>query len=141
VSSANSTGDERDRPPAETPRSEWIVAVFSLLLVLGAIGYLVYDTLTSPRLPADIRVSADTVIDGQGNYIVRFAARNVGGSTGASVLIAGELHPATNDSSIERSTATLRFIPGNSTRRGGLFFTHDPRTYRLVLRAEGFSAP
>ena len=31
--------------------------------------------------------------------------------------------------------------PGHSARQGGLFFTRDPRTGHLSLRARGYSAP
>ena len=37
--------------------------------------------------------------------------------------------------------ARIDYVPGHSVRQGGLFFTRDPRTGHLSLRARGYSAP
>jgi len=133
---------EQTRPPA----SEWIIAGISLALVLGAIAFLAYDAMHSPAMPPDVRVSVDSVVRGPANYVARFTARNLGGATAANVEITGELFPdsgatAASSPSLERSTAVIRYIPANSRRSGGLFFTRDPRRFRFVLRAEGFTSP
>ena len=36
---------------------------------------------------------------------------------------------------------TLDYLPQDSERRGGLFFTEDPAAYELVLRAQGYAEP
>jgi uncharacterized protein (TIGR02588 family) len=33
------------------------------------------------------------------------------------------------------------YVPGHSVRQGGLFFTRDPRSGHLSVRARGYSAP
>ena len=41
----------------------------------------------------------------------------------------------------ETSRVVFDYVPGHSVRQGGLFFTRDPRTGHLTLRARGYSAP
>ena len=125
----------------ETQASEWVVAGASTLLVLTAIGFLVYDAVTAPPTPADIRVAVDSVIAGQASYIAHFTAHNVGGRTGAGVQVSGELRSASEAAAVERSEARLDFVPAGSRRQGGLYFSHDPRRYRVVVHAEGYGTP
>ena len=123
------------------PRSEWVVAGVSAIITLGAIAFLIYDAVSSPKTPANVRVAVDSVVAAQANFTAHFTAHNVGGATGANVLVAGELRSPTDSAMIERSTVELKFVPARSQRSGGLFFTHDPRRYRLQVRAEGYDAP
>ncbi len=39
----------------------------------------------------------------------------------------------------QTSEVTLDYVPATSHRRGGLFFTEDPRRYPLSIREEGYS--
>lgn len=41
----------------------------------------------------------------------------------------------------EISTATLDYVAGNATAKGGLLFAHDPRRRRLQVRALGYQTP
>ena len=120
-------------------RWEWVAAAVSTVLVLGVVGYLLYDAVARPRTPPSLRVSADTVLQADGLWLVEFRATNAGHETAAAVKIEGELMQA--DSSVESSEAVLDYVPGRSVRHGGLFFLHDPRAYRLELRAHGYQEP
>lgn len=120
-------------------RWEWVAAAVSTLLVLAVVGYLLYDAVARPRTPPSLRVAADTVLQADGLWLVRFRAANHGHQTAAAVTVEGELTRA--DSSVETSEAVLDYVPGRSERYGGLFFRHDPRAYRLELRALGYQEP
>ena len=120
-------------------RWEWVAAAVSTALVLGVVGYLLYDAVARPRTPPSLRVAADTVLQADGLWLVEFRATNAGHETAAAVKIEGELMQA--DSSVESSEAVLDYVPGRSVRHGGLFFRHDPRAYRLELRAHGYQEP
>jgi uncharacterized protein (TIGR02588 family) len=120
-------------------RWEWVAAAVSTALVLAVVGYLLYDAVARPRTPPSIRVAADTVLQSGGLWLVEFRATNGGHETAAAVKIEGELMQA--DSSVESSEAVLDYVPGRSVRHGGLFFRHDPRAYRLELRAHGYQEP
>ena len=43
--------------------------------------------------------------------------------------------------SVETSDTTIEYVPPHSERKGGLFFTSDPRQHELRLRAKGFEQP
>lgn len=120
-------------------RWEWVAAAVSTLLVLGVVGYLLYDAVARPRTPPAVTVQADTVLKAGGLWLVRFRARNDGHETAAAVKIEGELMEG--DRAVEASEALLDYVPGESVRHGGLFFRADPRAYRLELRAHGYQEP
>jgi uncharacterized protein (TIGR02588 family) len=120
-------------------RWEWVAAAVSTLLVLFVIGTMLYDALARPQTPPSVRVQADTVLQADGLWLVRFRARNHGHETAAAVKVQGELMRGAQ--SVETSEAVLDYVPGRSVRHGGLFFRHDPRTFRLELRALGYQEP
>ena len=51
----------------------------------------------------------------------------------------GELREGTE--SVETSNTTIEYVPAHSERKGGLFFTSDPRQYVLRLQAKGYEKP
>ncbi len=118
---------------------EWVVAGISTALVVALIAYLVYLGVTAPGTPPQVTVTRETVTAMDGGFVVTFTAHNAGGATAASVQVDGELRADT--ATIEKRSATLRFVPAGATRHGGLFFTHDPRSYRLELSANGYDRP
>lgn len=120
-------------------RWEWPAAVVSTLLVLGVVGYLLYDAVARPQTPPAVTVQADSVLKAGGQWLVRFRAENRGHATAADVKVRGELMEGLR--AVESSEAVLDYVPGESVRHGGLFFRADPRAYRLELRALGYQEP
>jgi uncharacterized protein (TIGR02588 family) len=118
---------------------EWIVAAIGVLLVGGAIAYLVYHSMTRGQTPPDIRAVAERVLELDHGYVVQFRVRNEGGSAAAQVTIEGELVGA--DGTTERAEAVLDYLPPRSDRTGGLLFRSDPRQGELRLRATGYAKP
>jgi uncharacterized protein (TIGR02588 family) len=72
-------------------------------------------------------------------YVVTFRATNQGDVTAADLMVEGEL--LSGAEIVERSSAALSYVPPRSQRLGGLFFTRDPRTLDLKLRATGYEQP
>ena len=68
-----------------------------------------------------------------------FQAQNAGGAAAAQVRIEGTL--SAGGQAPETSSVILDYIPGHSAREGGLFFTQDPQSGNLTLRALGFTKP
>lgn len=139
---ASAKGGEGATPPhaPEISRLEWAAAALGLLLVLAAAGYLVYEGVSAPDGPPDVTVRADTIVPVHGGWLVRFTARNEGGSTAAGATIQGVL---TDDGAreVEREHTVIDYLPRGSARRGGLVFRADPRRDRLELRLTAFEAP
>lgn len=130
--------DGKDKGGA-TPLAEWLVAALGLLLVLGALAFLGFRALRSGDAPPDVSVHPQDISKVQAGYRVQFRARNQGDTTAEGVVVEGTL--SEGDKVIERSEATVHFVPVRSEREGGLFFKKDPRAFRLELRALGYVKP
>lgn len=131
-------GGERD-PHEPISALEWAVAALGLLLVLGAVAIVVEDALRNGIRGPVVAVQADSVLAMPGGgYRLHFTARNGGRGTAAELVVTGVLRDGAGE---ETSQATVDYLPARSTRRGGLFFTRDPRTAALQLRAEGYREP
>jgi uncharacterized protein (TIGR02588 family) len=122
-----------------TSKAEWIVAAVSAALVLGVLGFLIYDGVRHPATPPDVTIEVDSIQQAGAGYLVLFRARNRGRSTAAEVLVRGELQADTG--AVETSETLLDYVPGGGDQQGGLYFAHDPRQLRLRLRAHGFREP
>lgn len=133
-------GRQRDRDVRRTPLVEWIVATLGALLVLGAIGFLIYHAVGRDESPPDVRLVAAEIREQRNGYVVRFRALNEGGSAAANLTIAGELSAA-DGAAVEWSTTRIDYLPARSEHEGGLFFTRDPRLFTLRLRPEGYQDP
>jgi uncharacterized protein (TIGR02588 family) len=70
---------------------------------------------------------------------MRIRARNLSAASVAQVEIEGVLKQ--DDKVIEAAHTTFDYVPGKSIRRGGLFFTQDPRVFEIKLRALGYAEP
>jgi uncharacterized protein (TIGR02588 family) len=122
-----------------TPIAEWITATIGTILFAAVVLIIVRHALAGPDAPPDIRVEVGAITGGPGNYQVSFVARNLTGTTAATVQIHGELRAG--DRLVESADAQLGAVPAHSRARGGLFFTHDPRAATLAIRATGYERP
>lgn len=135
--------EQRATPPIRgapnTPLAEWVVAGLSAVLVLGVVGFLIYDGVRSPGTPPDVTIEVDSIQAAGPGYLVLFRARNSGRSTAADVAVEGELQA--DSGRVESSETTLDYVPAGGIQRGGLYFEHDPRRFRLRVRAKGYRDP
>ena len=127
------------QPRHAVPLLEWMVAGLGIVLVGGAIAFLLYHSSTRGQTPPDIRAVAKRVLELDHGYVVQFRVLNDGGSAAAQVTIEGEL--VGPDGATERGEAVLDYLPPRSDREGGLLFTRDPRGGELRLRATGYARP
>ena len=137
--SAAPVGAKDRQPTPAIPLLEWIIAGLGVLLVGGAIAFLVYHSVIRGRTPPDIRAVAERVLDLEHGYVVQFRARNEGGSAAAQVTIEGAL--VAPDGTTERAETVLDYLPPRSEGEGALLFTVDPRRGELHLRATGYAKP
>ena len=137
---SEASGEAKDRRARKAvPLLEWIVAGVGVLLVGGAIAFLVYHSTMRGRTPPDIRVDAEQVLELAHGYVVQFRALNEGGSAAAQVTIEGEL--VGPDGATEHGETVLDYLPPRSDRAGALLFGSDPRQGELRLRATGYAKP
>ena len=138
LTEARSTSQKQQEKDA-IPIWEWIVAGVGLVLVASVIGFLIYEAFTGKRLPPDVKLSVDSVVQTGNGYLVKVTAVNEGGQTAEGVSIEGELRTGTE--SLERSRTTIDYLPPRSEKRAGLFFTRDPRKFELHVRPLGYEEP
>ena len=129
---------ERGRSGGTSP-IEWVVAAASALLVLGAVGYLLYEALAEPPTPPAVEVTVEAVRAVGDGYLVEFEAQNRGRTTAAGLVVEGTLRRGAE--TVETASVTLDYVPAEGSRRGGLYFTEDPRAYALALRPTGYGRP
>lgn len=120
-------------------RLEAAAACVGALLALGTIGIIVWDGITHADRPALITLRAEAVHAHESGYVVEIVALNSGDETAAGLLVEGSLRQGSEI--IETSEMTLDYVARWSQRRGALYFSEDPRSYQLDLRAKGYAEP
>ena len=129
--------EQGDGPPP--PLWEWVVAGVGLVLVLAVLGYLVLDAVRAPDTPPAPELQVLGVEAQGGRFLVRFRAHNRGSRTAEQLKVVGTL--AQGGRTLEEADTQLDFLPGGSSREGGLFFQADPRTLQLDLQARSYLRP
>ena len=122
---------------ARTPALEWIAAALGLVALLFVFAVIGREAMLAEatQLPA-IEVRVQRILPVPGGFVVEFEAANRSNGTAAAVGIEGVL-----GDDVETSTATLDYVAGNASAKGGLFFKQDPRALPLEVRAMGFQTP
>jgi uncharacterized protein (TIGR02588 family) len=133
------SASEKQQQENAIPVWEWIVAAIGLVLVASVIGFLLYEVIAGSRLPPDVKLSVDSVVQIRNGFLAKITAVNEGGITAEGVDIEGELKRGTE--TIERSRTTIDYLPPRSEKKAGLFFTQDPRQLDLQVRSFGYEEP
>lgn len=123
----------------ETPFLEWVFAVIGLLLVVGVVGFLIYEISTDEGKPPDLNVKIEQIIPNEKGFLVKFALENTGDETAADVTVEGEIKKG--NESLEKGDVTIDYVPSHSEKKGGMFFAEDPRQGDFKIRAKGFNEP
>ncbi len=133
--------EQRDQKKStgEISTLEWIVGGIGAVTVAATIAFLLYEGIAGDHSPPDIRVEIKSTAPVRDGYRVKFEATNEGGDAASQVVINGEI--ARGDTVLETSETTLDYLPPRSGRSGGLFFTKDPRSAELRIRARGYEDP
>lgn len=131
---ANKTSGKRPRIPAW----EWVVAAMGASLVAGLLAFMGYRAMHGDAQVPELHVDVQQIQSVNGGYVVVLDVRNTGGGA-ANVAIEGTLGDGGN--TIESSGVTLDYVPADSRRQAGLFFTKDPSRHYLRLRATGYESP
>ncbi len=131
------TGDEGGTSPWE-----WAAAGVGGAILAVILGFLVYEGITNPPgAKPEITVSGGSIVPlASGGFLVPIRIENHGHVTGANVTVNGALFDP-DGAAIEESSVDFDFVAQHSRETGGLYFTADPRAYRLALRVEGYTDP
>lgn len=123
---------QAQKPPA----LEWAMGAIGAVLFITILALIVWNR--DQTAPPSISVRIVSVERIQSGYALSFEARNDGDLTAAEVKIVAQLETG---ATTQRRSALLDYIPPQSTRRGGLFFTSDPRQGALDIAAHGYRDP
>jgi uncharacterized protein (TIGR02588 family) len=115
----------------------WPIA--GAVLALGTIGIILWDGIAGRDTAPFVVVEAQSVTERDGGFVLVVQASNRGGRTAAGVVVEGELRDG--GQVIATGETTFDYVPGRSSREGGLFFAQDPRSFDLRLRALGYIDP
>lgn len=132
-------GDQQDAREEAPPFWEWVVAGLGLVLVLSCLGYLLLQAMAGPPTPPDPRIEVVAVRAQGDRFLVELRVSNRGQATAEALKVAGELRQG--DAVLEEADTEFEFLPGESSRLGGLFFERDPRRFALRLRAVSYQVP
>ncbi len=133
--------DDHTKPKKIKDTPWWLlgIAFLGLMLVAGAIVFMVYEAVAGDSSPPDIKVQVEATQQTRNGYLVKFRAVNEGGSTAEGVTVEGVVRNGAEV--LEVSDTLLEWVPAHSEREGGLFFTSDPRQHQFQLRAKGYENP
>lgn len=133
---SNNSDEQKSK---KTPVLEWLVAAVGLVLVVGTIGFMMYEAFTSQNTPPNFTTKIERINAADAGYIVIFKLVNTGDQTASGVNVEGELK--NGGESVEKSGATFDYAPSKSEVEGGLFFKNDPKQFQMEIRAEGYAKP
>lgn len=119
---------------------EWLVFAISLVLVVGILGYLVYDSATAGKKPPSIEFQLGTPQPQSNSFYVPVSVTNQGDETAEAVHIEVVLESGGQEQ--ESGEFQVAFLPRRSTRKGGVMFQTDPRKVEQIkARVLGFEKP
>lgn len=118
---------------------EWLVFAISFILVIGTLGYLVYDAATSKAAPPRIDVQLGTAQPQSNYFVVPVAIINHGNETAEGVQI--EVVLTSGGKEQESANFEVAFLPRRSNRDGWVTFQTDPRLVEMEARVLGYEKP
>ena len=127
------------QPAPAIPLLERVAAAAGAAVTLAILGAIAWQALDAADAPPAVVVETTRIAPVEGGFRVEFRARNLSGAAAAQVEIVGSLGGGEADP--QEGRAVIDYIPGKSSRSGGLFFTRDPSTASLALRASGYAEP
>ena len=133
-------GRRRPKHEDETKRVlEATAGGIGAVLALLTLGVIAWDGISADSRPPAVVVEAARVDEIPNGFVVEVNAINRGDYTAAQVVVEGTL--SRDGAVMETSETTFDYVPSDAQRSGGLYFTNDPRTYELALRAKGYTNP
>ncbi len=135
---------QQQGPPAESddaapPFWEWVAAAAGLLLVLASVGVLAYYAWTGEADQPRPSVQVLAVDRQPAGWHVAVRVHNGSQATAAALRLTGQLRQGPE--LVEEREVELQYLPGGSSREGGLFFSRDPRQYRLDWAFQSYEQP
>lgn len=123
---------------AATPLLEWIAAGVGAALIIVVVALLSWEVAAGDDRPPRFATQSRGATPVEGGFVLEIEIENLGDRPAAQVEVEGELGSGDGK---ETASVTFDYVPGHSTRTGGLFFKSDPKAGSLELTAKGFADP
>ena len=131
---------DNDSKRGKIPPLAILTGAIGFVLTAGLIGFIGWEALHRTQAEAPkVTVEQGQVFRAPGGFVVEIEARNTTAHTAAAVEVEATL--TTPGAKPIVSSVTLDYVPGHSTRKGGVFLPTDPRSGKLELRALGYAKP
>jgi uncharacterized protein (TIGR02588 family) len=131
--------EQHEKEEREKRRLEAISAAIGAVLALATLGIIVWDGFADDGRPPVIVIEALEVHQNESGFIVEISVSNEGDKAAAQVSVEGTL--SRGGEIVETSDATFDYVASKSQRRGGLFFSQDPRGFDVKVRPKGYVKP
>ena len=123
----------------QTAVLETIFAGLGAVLAAGTIGIIFWKGVTddSGKPAVEARV---TRVEAQGDaYLAEIEVFNGGDAAAAGLEVEGRLE--SGGQAVETATVTFDYLPSQSRRQGGLYFSGDPRSGKLTVVPKSYTTP
>lgn len=130
---------KRAKKNDEIPFWEWVVGAIGLVFAAASIGFMLYQAFVVDEFAPEIVIETEAIVPHGNGYLVKIRVTNHGGLVVAGLAVEGTLKDGSEI--LETSEVTIDYVPADSQRKAGLFFTEDPREFSLELRAKSYQEP
>lgn len=118
---------------------EWSCFGMGLFLLVGVIGYLLYDAARTGDLPPRIVFSFGSSEPASNHFLVPVVAANQGDRTAEGVHVQVILRTGEK---VEQAEVVFDYLPRHGTRHAYVTFSSDPQNATsLEARAVGYTEP
>ena len=134
-------GADESRDASEEPAPdvlERLVSWVSLLLLLSAAGFLVWEG-TRREAPPAFQTQIQKIWSSDGRHYVRIGIRNTGDESVQTLGVQVAL--LDGNRTVAASDAQLSWLPSHSERQAVVIFNKDPRLFELRVQLKGYEEP
>ena len=117
---------------------ERLVSGVSLLLLLGAIGYLVWEGMR-PAQPPSFAAEVREIRETTAGFDVRLVVRNDGSESVQNLTVRARVDDA--GEILAEAETTLDWLPASSSRQAAVILPIDPRAHTLEVVFVGYELP
>jgi uncharacterized protein (TIGR02588 family) len=114
---------------------EWIAGVVSALIVVGIIGFFVYEAISGANGLPRLEVTVDPIVQTADQTHLRYLIRNEGGQAASAVTLSFSLPDGA------RRSVIVDYVPAHSQVTGGLYVPESVRPAELELTVDGYVDP
>jgi uncharacterized protein (TIGR02588 family) len=127
-----------DQAVPQRPYIEWAVGLLSATLVICLATYLLYEAAFGTVMPADVRVTVESIEATDGGINARIAVRNHGDKAAAGIVVRATLMAADGP---DTRQIEFDYVAGQSVRYGAIVLPQETSASDLRIDIGGYVEP